>query len=66
MAKNDKCKSELVFPVVFYPEGKSITAVCPIIGVASQGDTWKEAKKNIAEAIDMYMEDPDTPKDHLI
>lgn len=66
MAKKDECKSELVFPVVFYPEGKWILAWCPVIDEITQGKTLEEAKENIKEVIDLYMEDPDTPKNHLI
>ncbi len=30
--------------------------LCPELGVASQGETIKEVKKNIIEAVELYME----------
>ena len=59
------CPITIPLPIVLFREGKWIVAHCPIIDVASQGKTSEEAKKNIEEAIDLYMEDKDTVKPNL-
>lgn len=42
--------------VVIEKEGDVYSAVCLALGVASQGATLDEAKQNILEAIDLYLE----------
>ena len=42
--------------VVVEKEGDRYSAVCLELGVASQGTTLDEAKQNILEAIDLYLE----------
>lgn len=37
-------------------------ASCPILDVATQGKTEKEVKENMADLINDYLSDPDTPK----
>lgn len=37
------------------PEG-GYSVLCPELGVASQGETIEEAKKNIVEAVELYLE----------
>lgn len=38
------------------PEAKAFSAVCPELpGCASAGDTEEEAKRNITEAIELYL-----------
>lgn len=32
------------------------SVLCPELGVASQGETIEEAKKNIVEAVELYLE----------
>ena len=40
--------------------GYSIT--CPALGIASQGETEKEALENIKEAIELFLDDEDVKK----
>ena len=46
-------------------EGKWYVATCPELGVASQGKTVEEAKKNLHEAVQLYLENAD-PKEITI
>lgn len=46
----------LGFSAVAFKEGKSYTAWCPDLDVASQGDTAKEALANLKEAIELHLE----------
>lgn len=56
----------LPFLVVITMEGKWYVAECPVLHIATQGKTEKEAKENMLDLIEEYIEDPDTPKDHLM
>ena len=58
-------KIEFPFPVFITKEGKWFVAICPILDIATQGKTEKEAKENIADLIKEYLKDPDTPKPNL-
>ena len=42
---------------VIYQDGDQFVAHCLNTGVASQGDTYDEAIKNIKEAVELYLED---------
>ena len=44
---------------VIYQDGDQFVAHCLNTGVASQGDTYDEAVKNIKEAVELYLEDED-------
>lgn len=55
----------LPFPVLITTEGKWFVAECPLLHIATQGKTEKEAKENIQDLIEEYLDDPDTPKKHL-
>ena len=37
-------------------EGDGYVALCPELDVASQGDTIEEARKNIREAVELFLE----------
>ena len=50
--KNDK----LVFSNAIFKEDKGYSSLCLDLDVASQGRTVSEAKKNLLEAIDLYLE----------
>ncbi len=50
------------FSAVIEKEGKWYTALCPELGVASQGKTRSEALKNLKEAVELYLEDEDVQK----
>ena len=40
-------------------EGNGYVALCPEFDVASQGDTVEEAKRNLAEAVSLFLETAD-------
>ena len=42
---------------IIYQEDDQFVAHCLNTGVASQGDTYDEAVKNIKEAVELYLED---------
>lgn len=50
--------NKLSYAAVFTPaeEGGYIATVPALPGCISEGDTFEEAKKNIAEAIELYIE----------
>lgn len=45
------------FTTSIHKEGKWYVAYCIELGVASQGKNLAEAKKNIKEAVELYLED---------
>ena len=45
------------FTTSIQKEGRWYVAYCVELGVASQGRTVAEAKKNIREAVELYLED---------
>ena len=47
------------FDVVITKEGEQYSSWCPQVDIASCGDTIEEAKENLKEAIELYMEDED-------
>lgn len=56
---------QIPFPVVIAREGEWFIAACPILDIATQGKTEEEVKENIADLINEYLRDPDTPKPRL-
>ena len=46
----------LSFSVVVFPEGKSYSAWCPELDVASQGDKLEGAIANLKEALELHIE----------
>jgi antitoxin HicB len=58
MAKKEFHKKVLHYTALFTPaeEGGFIVEVPALIGCISEGDTLEEAKKNIQEAIELYLE----------
>lgn len=44
------------FTTVIIKEGKWYVAHCVELGVVSQGKTIEEAKKNLKEAVELYLE----------
>ena len=51
------------FAVFKSPSGsKWYIATCPVLDIATQGESYEEAVKNIKEAIELYFEDEDTEK----
>lgn len=55
----------LPFPILITTEGKWFVAECPVLHIATQGKTEKEAKENIQDLIEEYLKDPDTSKEYL-
>ncbi len=43
------------FDFIFTKEEKGYSALCPELGVASQGETLDEAEFNIREAVELYL-----------
>lgn len=50
------------FTAVIEREGDGYVALCPELDIASQGDTVSEARANLAEAIELFMETLPLPK----
>ena len=49
-------------PILIAKEDKWFVASCPVLDIATQGETEDEVKKNMEELINDYLNDPDTPK----
>ncbi len=45
-----------LFTAIIEREGNGYLALCPEIDVASQGDTVEEATRNLAEAVELFLE----------
>ena len=57
-----KVGQKFILPVVFGKEGRWYVTSCPVLDLATQGSTEKEARENIEDLIHEYLSDPDTPK----
>ncbi len=44
------------FTAVIEREGSGYVSMCPELDIASQGDTVEEARRNLIEAIELFME----------
>ena len=53
---------QVPLPIIITKENKWFVASCPILDLATQGKTEKEVKENMADLINDYLNDPDTPK----
>ena len=47
------------FNVVILKENEIYSSLCPELDIASSGKTIDEARENLKEAIELYLEDPD-------
>ena len=47
---------ELILTVVLRREHGGYSSWCPELDIASQGDTLEEARKNLQEAVELYIE----------
>jgi predicted RNase H-like HicB family nuclease len=56
---------QVPLPILIAKEGKWYVASCPLLDIATQGKTEKEVKENMAELMNEYLTDPDTPKPSL-
>jgi predicted RNase H-like HicB family nuclease len=45
-----------VYTAVIYQEDDGFVALCPELDVASQGDTLDEARANLREAVELFLE----------
>jgi predicted RNase H-like HicB family nuclease len=48
---------KLLFHNLIEKEGDLYSAICLELNVASQGETIEEARKNLQEAVELYLED---------
>ena len=56
--KSKKIKVKTIeLSAVIWKEGKWYVVNCPQLGIASQGKTIEEARKNIREAAELYLEE---------
>jgi predicted RNase H-like HicB family nuclease len=53
------------FPIIVAKEGKWFVASCPLLDIATQGKSEEEVKENMADLINDYLVDHDTPKPSL-
>ena len=68
-SKHSECmlKDTLVsFPIMILREGKWFVASCPTLDIATQGQTEEEVKENMADLIQEYLNDKDTPKPETV
>jgi predicted RNase H-like HicB family nuclease len=52
-----KAHMKINVPVSYFKEDKSFVAYTPALDLSSAGKTLKEAEKNIAEAVEIFMEE---------
>ena len=52
-----KTHMQINVPVSYFKEDKSFVAYTPALDLSSAGKTLKEAEKNIAEAVSIFMEE---------
>lgn len=57
--------NKIKLPVVIDREGNWFVARVPMLDLATQGRTLKEVKKNVTELLNLYFENPHTPKPQL-
>ncbi len=55
------------FTAIIEREDNAFVALCPEVDVASQGDTIEEARRNLQEAVELFLEvaDPSEVADRL-
>ena len=56
---------QISLPIVVMKEGDWFIASCPVLDIATQGETEKEVKENMVDLIDEYLNDEDTPKPNI-
>ena len=47
------------FTAAIHREGDGYVALCPELDVASQGDTVEQARENLREAVELFIESAD-------
>ena len=53
---------QVPLPIIIGKENRWFVASCPLLDIATQGRTEKEAKENMADLISEYLNDPDAQK----
>lgn len=63
-----KMMREIMLAVTLKKEETGYSALCPELGVASQGENVEEALDNIKEAVELYLESSEEAgiKEHLL
>lgn len=56
---------KIQLPVIISKEDKWLVARVPMLGLATQGKTLKEVKENVVDLLNLYFENPHTPKPEL-
>ena len=49
-------KASKHFTAIIQQEGKHFVALCPELDVASQGKSVEDARRNVAEAVELFLE----------
>jgi predicted RNase H-like HicB family nuclease len=57
--QDKKMKKTIDFTALVEREGDGYVALCPEFDVASQGNTVEEARRNLAEAVSLFLETAD-------
>jgi len=55
-SKSGGMMKTLEYTAIVWKEEKGYVSKCPELGVASCGDTFEEAVKNLKEAVELYIE----------
>jgi len=60
-------KSTQKFTAIIEREGDGYLSICPELDIASQGDNIEEARQNLIEALELFLEtaDPSEVKNRL-
>jgi predicted RNase H-like HicB family nuclease len=60
-------KSTQQFTAIIEREGDGYVSLCPELDIASQGDNIEEARRNLIEALELFLEtaDPSEVKNRL-
>jgi predicted RNase H-like HicB family nuclease len=59
LSEENNMKQLQQFTAVIEREGDGYVALCPELDIASQGNTVEEAKRNLVEAIELYLDTAD-------
>lgn len=58
----EKDRRPIPLPIIVGKEDDAFVAWCPLVDLATQGDTLEEVKENMEEMLVDYFSDPDTVK----
>jgi predicted RNase H-like HicB family nuclease len=54
--KEDYMENKRSFTVIIEKEGNGYVSLCPELDIASQGDSIEEARNNLVEAVELFLE----------